>query len=270
MLADFLSYEFLRTALVGTVLVSILAALISPIVVYRRMEFIGDGVAHATFAGLAIASVLSFGAITLATLSSMFFAIFVWYFSRKAKFSESSTIGTLLPVFMAFGVVLLSKSESYTVDLSSYLFGNVLLVSSSDIVFVTVIVLSAMVFYLFFWRDLVYYVADEKSAQFYGINVKLLSLLIMLLVSLAVVAAVKVSGIILMGTYIVMPGVFAKSISKNLKGIIFNSLMFSTVNSFLGFVIAYHFDLPPGPAIALTSFAFLTATILLVRKSTKR
>ncbi|WP_157723337.1 metal ABC transporter permease [Pseudothermotoga thermarum] len=266
MLADLVKYEFLRTAILGTTLVSVLSAFVSPIVVYRKMEFIGDGVAHATFAGLAVASILSLSPIPLVTVTSVVFAAFVWYFSKKGKFSESSTIGTLLPVFMALGVITLSKSKSYTTDLSSFLFGNVLLINKSDIVFAFIVFSLTLIFYLFLWKDLIYYLADEKASQFYGINVNLLSLLIMILVSLTVVTTVKISGIILMGTYIVMPGVFAKTVSKNLREILPSSILFSTINSLVGFILAYHFDLPPGPTIALTSFASLAVAILICRR----
>ncbi len=265
-LKDLMMYQFLRTALLGTILVSFLAAFISPIIAYKKLEFIGDGVAHATFAGLAIASILSFGVIIFGTLGSVLFATFVWYLSRKGKFYESSTIGVLLPVFMAFGVILLSKSKSYTADLSSYLFGNVLLVNRVDLLFVVGVITFTIVFYLFFWRDMVYYISDEKAAEFYGINVNLISFLIILLVSLAVVAAVKVAGIILMGTYVVLPGVFAKLISKSFSRIIVSSLLFSIFSSIAGFTIAYYFDLPPGPTIALTAFTVLLTTVLVKRK----
>ncbi len=266
MIRDLLSYEFLRLALFGTILVSFLAAFVSPIVVYRKMEFIGDGVAHATFAGLAVASILSSDAIFFGVLSSVIFALFVWYFSRKNKFSESSTIGVLLPVFMAFGVLLLSKSRSYTVDLSSYLFGNVLLVNKSDIFFAIGVIFFTIIVYLLFWRDITYYIGDEKAAKFYGIKVNLISLFIMFFVSFSVVATVKISGIILMGTYIVLPGVFAKITSKSFKGIILKSLLFSLVSSLTGFTVAYYFDLPPGPTIALTAFVALLITTTLKRK----
>lgn len=266
MIRDLVTYEFLRLALLGTIFVSFLAAFVSPIVVYRKMEFIGDGVAHATFAGLAIASILSSNAVFFGVLSSVVFALFVWYFSKKNRFSESSTIGVLLPVFMAFGVLLLSKTRSYTVDLSSYLFGNVLLINKNDIFFVVGVILFTVIVYLLFWRDITYYISDEKAAQFYGIKVNLISLLIMFFVSLSVVAAVKISGIILMGSYIVLPGVFSKATSRSFRGIIVKSLLFSMISSLTGFTIAYYFDMPPGPTIALTAFAVLIVTTSFKRK----
>ncbi len=265
MIQDLLDYEFLRLALLGTMLVSFLSALVSPIVVYRKMEFVGDGVAHATFAGLAIASVLSYGRISFALLASIVFSLAIWYLSKTGKFSENSAIGVMLPVFMAVGVLILSKSRNYTTDLSSYLFGNVLLINEKDIYFVVLTLIFAIVVYFVFWRDIIYYIADEKPAKFYGIKVEFISLLVILLVALSVVAVVKVSGIILMGAYIVMPGVFAKNSSKSFKGILTKSFLFSLLSSLVGFYLAYHCDFPPGPSIVVTSFSILLLSSIFFR-----
>ena len=251
---EILEFEFLRIAFIATILASISSALISPIVVYKKMEFIGDGTAHAAFAGLAFGLVFGMNYRLMAIITAIVFSILISYFTSKGKIHENSAIGMLLPVFMSIGVILLSKSSTYVQDITSYLFGDILLVDLSDVYFLTVIIGMVLLFLLIYREELLYFLADEEMAEFYGVNVSLLRMLLLGVISLVVVGVVKISGVILLGALLIIPGLVSKRIAKSFKSVFMISVVYNIIVSVIGFYIAYVFDLSPGPSIVLTSF----------------
>lgn len=267
MLNDLLRYGFLRNALLAVVVGSALAGLVSPIVVFKRMEFIGDGLAHAIFAGVAAAVLLEFSVTLGGILATVAFATSIHVLSKEARFTESSAIGALLPVFMSVGIVLFSKSPRYTADVTSYLFGNVLTVTTVDIAFASATLIIASILILKVHYEISYWIFDEEMARFYSVKIDTLRITVLLLVSFTVVSILKIAGVVVMGAFLVMPGAFAKLGSRGFGRSVCTSVSFSILTSLIGFLIAYYLDLPPGPAIVLLSFAALSVYALATRKS---
>ncbi len=267
-LSDIVNFEFLRYALLATLIVSISTATISPIIVYRGMEFIGDGLAHAIFAGVALAVIARFNIFIGAVIATAFFAYLIYKLNNTQIFRESTAIGILLPVFMSVGVIIFSKSPRYTTDVTSYLFGNILMVAKQDIYFLSVIAVVTIVVVFTKLYDISYWIFDETMAKFYGMNVNLIKLLILFITSFVVVSALKIAGVIVMGAFLVLPGVFAKVLAKSLKEAIIKAIYFNLSISFIGFTIAYYFDLPPGPTLVLLGFGVLV--VFLFKESRKR
>ncbi|ODN30153.1 metal ABC transporter permease [Fervidobacterium thailandense] len=266
LLRDLVNYEFLRNALITVVLSSILSGTVSPVIVYKRMEFIGDGLAHAIFAGVALAVLLDFNVLLGAILATVLFAFLIYQLNKGRFISESTAIGLLLPVFMSIGVVLFSKTERYTTDVTSYLFGNLLLVTKQDILFILVTTVATVLILYTLRYEIAYWIFDEEMANFYGINVKRIKLLVFVLISFTVVATLKVAGVVVMGAFLVIPGVFAKFNTRSFTHAIEKSTIFNISNSILGFLAAYYLDLPPGPTIVLLSFASLMLSLVSRRR----
>ncbi len=262
-LKDILTYDFLKYALIADILIALTTGLISPIIVYKRLEFIGDGLAHAIFAGVAFAILFNFNVLLGSVIATLFFAYFVYLLSINAKLSESTAIGMLLPVFMSIGVIVFSKSPRYTTDVTSYLFGNILLISENDIYFIAGVLLFVVITLFFKNYEISYWLADEVMAKFYGVKTNIIRFLILVLVSAVVVSALKLAGVIVMGAFLVLPGAFAKQKAKSFKNALATATLFNITFSLIGFAIAYYFDLPPGPAIVLCLFfAFLCSSLL--------
>lgn len=265
LIKDILTYEFLRYSLLSTVLISVLTGFVSPIIVYKRMEFVGDGLAHAIFAGVALAFILNFNIFVGAMFATLLFAFLIYQINQTSQLAESTIIGMLLPVFMSVGIILFSKTNKYTTDVMSYLFGNLLLISKGDIYFLSVIGIITVIVILSKLYEISYWISDEAMAQFYGINTKIIKFVVLLSISLVVVASLKLAGVIVMGAFLVLPGVFSKLRAKSIKNAIFRASIFNFSTSIIGFVLAYYFDIPPGPSIVLTSFSFLLVSMILSR-----
>ncbi|AKI97836.1 metal ABC transporter permease [Kosmotoga pacifica] len=252
---DMLVFDFLRNAFIASILVSILTALFSTVVVLRKIEFIGDGAAHASFGGLALGFLLGISSTLVAAISAVVFAITISYFSRKKRVSENSMIGIMLPLFMALGVIFLSFVKGYTPDVMSYLFGNVLLVVDGDVKLLMLLTIFAAIFFLLFHREIVYYAFDEKMARHFGVNTGLIHYSMLIGISLSIVASVKIAGIILVTAFLVTPAATAKLLLKSFKGVAFFAIFLSSIASVTGMVSAYYLNIPPGPAIVVVLFA---------------
>lgn len=264
---DILTYEFLMLSFISTLLISVLTAFVSPIIVYKKMEFVGDGLAHAIFAGVAFAVLLKFNVFIGAIIATVIFAFLIYQLNQTSKLAESTVIGMLLPVFMSIGIILFSKTDRYTSDVMSYLFGNLLLISTQDVYFLSIVTFITLGLIIAKSYEISYWISDETIAQFYGIKTKVIKLLILLSISFVVVASLKIAGVVVMGAFLVLPGVFAKRNAKSLRNAITKSVVFNLFTSFLGFLIAYYLDVPPGPAIVLTSFMVLLSFFAFSKQS---
>lgn len=251
---DLARFEFLRISFVGGILVAVLAAIVSPFVVFRRMEFIGDGTAHATFAGLALAFLLGLDHRVVSLLTAIAFALSVSALSRR-RVSENSAIGILLSFFMALGMILFSLPKRYKANVIGFLFGDILLVNKTD-VWMTLFVLTFVLLFLIAFRwEIKYFLVDEEMAKFFKLKTGFVKVFILLFISLVVVTIVKVVGIVLTSAMLIIPGMVAKAFARGFSSLLLVSVIYNFVTFVLGFYLAYRFDLPPGPCIVMGSFS---------------
>ena len=262
-ISDIISYSFLRNAILAAVLVSALTGIFSSVVVLRKIEFIGDGAAHATFGGIAFGLLLGTNYLLMAAVTAVIFAVAVSYFTRKNKLSESSVIGMLLPLSMSLGVIALSFIRGYTPDVMGLFFGNILMVTSEDVWMLLVANVIAWVFFAVFYRELLYYSYDEGMAKHYGVPIGFIHYGVLIGISLSVVGSVKIAGIILVTAFLVIPAVTSKTIAGSFRGMILISLAMAVVASVMGIFVSYVLDMPPGPVIVVMLFMEFLITVSL-------
>jgi len=262
-ISDIISYSFLRNAILAAVLVSALTGIFSSVVVLRKIEFIGDGAAHATFGGIAFGLLLGTNYLLMAAVTAVIFGVAVSYFTRKNKLSESSVIGMLLPLSMSLGVIALSFIRGYTPDVMGLFFGNILMVTSEDVWMLLIANVIAWVFFAVFYRELLYYSYDEGMAKHYGVPIGFIHYGVLIGISLSVVGSVKIAGIILVTAFLVIPAVTSKTIAGSFRGMILISLAMAVVASVMGIFVSYVLDMPPGPVIVVMLFMEFLITISL-------
>ncbi len=253
-IADLLRYEFLRNAFIAALMVSTLTGMFSNVVVLRKVEFIGDGAAHAAFGGIAFALLFGVSYQLTALITAAIFAVSIGYFTKRRKISESSVIGMLLPLSMALGVIMLSFIRGFTPDITGFLFGNILLVTREDIWMLLFMNIGAVAFFTLFFRELQYYAFDERMARHYGVPTRFLHYAVLVGISMSVVASVKIAGVILVTAFLVTPAVTSKLIAGRFRSMVLLSVTFGLVATTMGMVSGYWLDIPPGPTIVLTLF----------------
>lgn len=260
-ITNIFAYDFLTNAFVACLLSGITCGVVGSYIVARRMVFLSSGITHASFGGLGIALYLGInplvGALSFAALSS----IGIEFTSRRGGIREDSAIGIIWSVGMALGALFLSLRPGYATDLTSYLFGNILLVDSGDITWFAILTVFVVVGAIVGLRKLMYITFDEEFARSQGISVSLVAYTMSVVIALTIVMSIKVMGIILLLSLITIPVVVANTLTRDYRLIAILSSVVAVVGNILGFLLSYEFDLPTGSCII-----FILVLLLVVVK----
>ena len=262
---DLLQYPFMQRAILGGVFLALLLALLGILVILRKMSFWGDGIAHASLAGIAFGLLLAFNPLLLAIVVAIIFALLVYYLERKTTLASDAIIGVLFTALMALGIVILNFKAGYQPDLMSYLFGNILAIKTSELYIMIICTLFILYFLLRYKQQLTLITFDRESAYLAGINVNLFDLLFYICLAVAVVLGTKILGIILVSALLIIPPSIAKLMAKSFKLINVLSVIFAEVIVISGLIISYYFNLPSGAVIVLTGVVIFLALVVIKR-----
>jgi zinc transport system permease protein len=260
-IGEILSYDFLVDALIACVLSGITCGVVGSYIVARRMVFLGGGITHASFGGLGMALYAGVdplvGALSFATLSS----VGIEFASRRGRMREDSAIGIIWALGMAIGAMFMSLRPGYATDLTSYLFGNILLVDRQDILWLAILTAIIIIGAVSMLRRIMFVAFDEEYAKSQGIPVALLSYIMAVVVAITLVLSIKVMGIILLLSLMTIPTVIVNSLTKDYRRIALWSAVVATLGNIVGFVASYAWDMPTGSCIIFT----LTGALICVK-----
>ena len=260
---EVLGSPFMQKAFIAGILVSLLTGLISVFIVLRKMSFVGAGISHAAFGGVAIGFLTGVNPLFTAIIYSIAVAIGIEFTGRKGRVSEDVSIGIFYSVSMALGVALVSLSKSYNVDLFGYLFGNILAITQTDILLTVVTFVVVSGFILIFLKDLFLSAYNEELAQISGVNVVFLNNLFLISLAVSIVISIRIVGIILVSALLVIPGATARLFAKGLLSMIVLSCLAGVFSVISGLLISYQYDIAPGASIVLASaFIFFLSLVL--------
>lgn len=259
--SDILAYDFIQRALWVCLLSGITCGIAGSYIVARRMVFLSGGITHASFGGLGIALYAGFsptlGALIFAILSSLG----IEFASRNGRMREDSAIGIMWSLGMAIGALFMALRPGYASDLTSYLFGNILLVDSAELVMLALLTLFMICGAIAMLRRIMYITFDEDYARSQGMSVTAVAYLMAIVVALAIVLSIKVMGIILLISLMTIPAVIANAITKDYRYVALLSAVIGVVGNIGGFVLSYNFNLPTGSCIIF----ILTITLICVK-----
>ncbi len=256
---DALSYDFVRHAILAGVLAAILCGVIGPFVVVKRLAFIGGGISHAAFGGLGLCFYLGLNPIWGAIGVSLLFAILLGLVDTERVRSQDALIGVLWAAGVAVGIVFIAKTPGYAPNLMTYLFGNILLVTRTDVWITFGLSTAVLATVALFYKGLVAVAFDEVFARVQGAPVRFLRTLLLVLMALTVVILIQVVGIILVIALLTIPPVIALMLCRDLKWVILTSVGLGVAMTLAGLWVSYEADLPSGPAIILLGTAVLLA-----------
>lgn len=268
---EMFNYAFMQNAFIAGAIISVICAVIGCFIVLRKMSFVGDGLAHISFGGVAIGMFLGIPPLISALFVSIL-SVFGIQKLREIRVYGDSALAIFFSLGLALGVVLVSLSNGFTVDLFSYLFGSILSVSSSDLI--TISILGAVVLLVLYllYKELVCISFDENWAEASGMNVKLLNTVLMVLTAITVVISMEIAGILLVSSLMVIPASTALLFRKGFRQTVFLSIFIALLSVFAGLTASYYLDLAAGGAIVLTLVVifFLKATISKLETLRKR
>jgi ABC-type Mn2+/Zn2+ transport system permease subunit len=265
-LLDFLKFDFLLYALISTILLSVVCGLISPLLITRKNAFMGSAISHSTLLGLSIALALfssesSFSIFGLTLLITLMCTFFLARSTYRQTIPSDSLIGIFYTTTMAFGIIIHSLFSKSKGDLLSFLFGNILLLNNEDLVITGLLFLIVLPIIIIPFSKWIYITFDEEGALTSGLNTKFYHYIFFVMLALLIVTSIKVAGTILIETFLLIPGFFALSISKNIKNTFILSVVFSLVFAIIGLFLANAYSLPSGATLALTQFLGLILSL---------
>ncbi len=245
------SYSYLVNALLGAVLSGLALAVFAPFVTLRRISYLGEALSHIAFAGIAISLLMGI-ALTWGTLIFVIgIALAINWLSRRFKMQEANTITIFLSVSMALGIILISASKNYSFDLSSYLFGNVLLISAGEVWALLILGLLNLAFVLVFYKELFYLCYNPEMSRVFRIRTRLVNNLFMILLAANIVINLKSAGIILVTAQLILPAVIAFNIARSLPRAIILAILVSIIAALAGFALSFRLNIPTGATIVL-------------------
>ncbi len=258
-----LQYDFMQHALLEVTLVGVVTGAIGTYVVLRGLSFIGDALSHAVFPGIVIAFLLGqsifFGALVFGILTSASIALLAT--NRRVK--EDAAIGVLFVGMFALGVVLISTSRNFTRDLTSFLFGNVLGVTTGDIWASALVGAVVLALIGLFYRELLMTAFDRIGARAVGLPVFWLDLLLLVLISLTIVVSLRAVGNILVVAMLVTPAAAARLLTDRLPLMLALSAGIGAMSGVVGLFVSYYANLAAGGTIVLVATVLFGAVWLL-------
>jgi len=268
---EILGYSFMQRALVVGALISIVCPIISFFVVNRNLGFIGAGIAHAAFGGMALGSFMGIDPVGTSMIFSGAAALAIGKISRSRRVSEDVAIGVLFAAAMAIGVVLIGLKKDYTVDLFGYLFGNILAVTAGDIAGVALMGVVVVVVLTAYFKEFLTLCFDEEYGRALGLPTARFHYLLLVMIAVAVVMCMKVIGIILVSALLILPAATAQMWFRNYRSVLIASILISFATVFSGLLISYYLNIASGATIVILGSALfaLSGAFTRRRKSKK-
>lgn len=265
-MTDIFSYDFMQRAFIAGVAMSLFTGAISAFIVLRRISFLGSGISHAAFGGVAIGFLSGINPLATALVYCVAVAFAIEIISTRGKLAEDTAIGIFFSGSMAMGVVLISLSKSYTVDLFGYLFGSILAVGNQEMYMAVAMAAAGMIVFGLIVKDLLFITFNEELAIINGIHVRLVKGVFLLSMAVAIVIGIKIVGIVLISALLVIPGATAKLLTQRFYGMLVISSLTAVVSTISGLIISYMFDLASGGTIVLVLAAFFGVAFLIRRR----
>jgi len=251
----------MHRALISGIAIAILCSVVGLFLVLRRYSLFGDAIAHSSFGGIALGLLAGVYPLLTAYGVSIISALIITKIKDKYNISGDASIAVLLSSGIAVGLVIIGFSGGFTIDIFSFLFGSILLVSVDDTILILSLTGIILIVILLLYRQILYSTFNEEQAKVSGIPVEKINYLIVFMAGITVVTAVQLVGVLLISALFVIPNVTAIMYGKGFKLTAIISISFSVFSVVAGILISYIFDITPAGTIVLLSIGLLGGTM---------
>lgn len=250
-MTDLFAMEFFRNAFLMSLLLAFLFGVLSFFVVLRKMTFLGAGIAHTAFGGVALGVVLGLSPFFSSLIFCILASLLIARMTESGKISYDTGIGIFFSFSMALGALLIALQKSYTFDLSGYLFGNILGSTGFDLIVTLVTTLLFGTFIGLNFQRLLFISFDERVARVSGVPVTALNTLLLITLAVIIVVSIKIVGIILVSALIVLPASFALQFFNQFRHVLLVSILYTLVIMMGGLFLSYMLDTPTGATVVV-------------------
>ena len=255
-MTDLLQYAFFQNALLGSLLTAIACGIVGTYIVSRRLVFITGGITHTSFGGLGIGFYAGVNPILTALIFSVMSAFGVEWVSRKQGIREDSAIAGFWSLGMALGVIFIFLTPGFAPNHTAYLFGNILTISYTDILWIGVLATVLIIFFLLFHREILYVAFDNDFAVTQRLPVKLVEYTMMFFIAVTIVLSIRLVGIMLLMSMVTIPQITINLFTSNFNKIILGSVVLGFLGCLAGLILSYFLNVPSGAFIILVLIIF--------------
>lgn len=263
----FFQYTFIQRALLAGIFISIACAILGVFLVLRKDAMLGHGLAHVTFAGVALALLVQIMPLLLAAAVALLTSLLIVKLKEKVGLYGDTAIGIFSSLGMALAIILATLAQRFNVDLFAYLFGDILAIEPFEVFLSSGISLLVITMILIHYHQFLFLTFDRESAQASGIKVHRLDVLLSLLTALTIVLGMKVVGILLVTALLIIPSATGLLLARNFKRAFFFSSGVAVISVVFGLLFSIYSDLPASGSIVIISFILFVVSVFLKKKS---
>jgi ABC-type Mn2+/Zn2+ transport system permease subunit len=262
-----LTYGFMQRGLAASVMVGVLCAVVGCYVVLRGMAFLGDALAHAILPGVALAYLLKGNLMLGALIAAVVVGLGIGMLSRQGKIREDTAIGILFAAALALGVAMISTVQTYAVDLTHILFGNILGVSPSDLLIIAVLGVIVIATIVLLYKEFLVVSFDRVLAATLRLPVEVLRNLMLILIALTIVVSLQAVGVGLVAAMLVTPAATAYLLTRRLPMMMLIAALIGAFSGVAGLYLSYYLNIASGAAVVLVATAvFVLAYVFAPRR----
>ena len=263
MILEALSYGFMQKALIAGIAVGLICSFMGTFLVLRRYSLFGDGIAHVAFGGISVGLFLGVFPLWTAFIVSIFGGIGLQKLRQSTKISGDAAVAVVLVSGLAVGVILVSSSGGFSVDLFSFLFGSILLISNEDTIMILAISAGIIATLVVLQKQFLHLTFNEEQAKLGGLRTTLLNYAFVILASITVVTSFRLVGMLLISALVVIPNITAMMFGKGFKKTVCISMGISVISVIGGILLSYFLNLAPSGTIVVIAVGILIGTLVL-------
>ena len=263
MVFDILSFGFMQNAIISGIAISLICSTVGLFLVLRKYSLFGDALAHSAFGGVALGLFLGVYPLWAAYVVSILSALALTKIRQKFDISGDAIIAILLSSGIAIGIVLISLSGGFSIDIFSFLFGSILLVSTENVIIVLGLCAAIFIILITGYKKFMYITFSEEQAQVSGIPVQKLNYLLIAIAGITVVTSMQLVGVLLVSALFVIPNVTAMMFKRSFKQTVILSMSFSVFSTVAGIMISYPLDIAPSGMVVLLAIMLFIGSLII-------
>ena len=249
----FFTTDFVLYALAAGISLSLVAGPLGSFIVWRRMSYFGDTLAHSALLGIALSLITDSNPQLSIIICCLLFAFILTLLDRRPLLSTDALLGILAHSSLALGIVVLALADSVRVDLEAYLFGALLTIGNADLIWILLVSTVVAIVLYWFWNDFVSITIHAEIAEIEGANVKRLNLILVFLIAFTIAVSMKIVGVLLITSLLIIPPAAARSLASTPEQMAVKASLVGSISVVLGLISAFYFDVPVGPSIVVVA-----------------
>lgn len=268
-ISEAMSFVFMQRAMIVGIFIGVISSILGAFLVLKKYSLIGDGLAHVSFATVALALALGLSPLLVSLPIVTLASILIIKLNEKASLNGDASIGLVSSFSIALGVIIASKSKGFNIDINSYLFGSILAIDRVDSYLSVIMSIAMIIIVLVFYQDLFAVTFDEEFSKVSGINTKAINYVLSILTSITIVLGMRVLGTLLISSLIIFPTISSMQIANSFKSLLITGICIAVFSMIVGLISSYILNIPSGPSIVITN-TIVFAVFYVIGKLIKR